>query len=75
MNKRISKKNLTEDEKMVLSLYHQCEKLEFVKYNEKNSNDALSFTNQLGISKTKKAGDTNWTESTKGKIRAIAFLK
>ena len=76
MNKRMKKKYLTEDEKLVLKLYHQCKKAEFKIYNVEKPLDCFAFTDQVEVtSQLDSHGGAIWTNAKKGKINATAFLK
>lgn len=76
MNKRISKKYLTEDEKLVLKLYHQCESAKFNIHNVQNPLDCFAFTDQVKVtSEFRNGGGAMWTTAGKGKIEVTAFLE
>lgn len=76
MNKRIRKECLTEDEKLVLKLYHQCEYAVFKLHDVKNPLDCFAFTDQVKVtSELRGDNEVKWTTAKRGKIEATAFLK
>ena len=76
MNKRMKKKYLTEDEKLVLKLYQKCQKAEFAIYAVEKPLDCFVFTDQVEVtSQLETHGGSIWTTAKKGKIKANAFLK
>lgn len=76
MNKRMRKKYLTQDEKLVIELYRQCQYAEFKIYRVEKPLDCFAFTDQVEVtSELHKNGGSIWTNAMNGKIEATAFLK
>ena len=82
MNKRMKKKQsmrprgLTQDEKLVLELYRKCDKVNFYKFDETNVLGCFNYTDLVEVtSEIVRSQWSIWTEATKGKIEASAFLK
>jgi hypothetical protein len=76
MNKWIRNIFLTEDEKLVLKLYENCQRADFTRHFEVSTKNCFNFTDI--VQKTDeviKGGDSAWTTASKGKISATAFLK
>lgn len=64
MNKRISKKYLTNDERMILDLFHAAEKVEFCRFREL-SDSAKRFTKILKVPNFNEANGHKWYQATK----------
>ncbi|CZR02791.1 hypothetical protein [Trichococcus collinsii] len=82
MNKRMKKKQstrprgLSQEEKLVLELYRKCDNVHFFKYDETNALDCFDFTDLVEVTSEVNLSESYvWTEATKGKIEASAFLK
>ena len=67
---------MTQDEKLVLELYRKCDKVSFYKFDETNVLDCFDYTDLVEVtSEVVRSQGSIWTEATKGKIEASAFLK
>lgn len=74
MNKRI----LTEDEQLILNLYHASQKIDFYKFDESN-NDAMLFAAMLAVPKIDEANKSKWYQATKRvndtELKVVGFIK
>lgn len=74
MDKRI----LTEDEQLILNLYHASQRIEFYKFDESN-NDAMLFAAMLAVPKFDEANKSKWYQATKRisdtELKAVGFVK
>lgn len=78
MNKRIQKKYLTNDERMILDLFHAAEKVEFCRFREL-SDSAKRFTRILKAPNFNESNGHKWYLATKEigdtTVEATAFIK
>ncbi|MGM0173669.1 hypothetical protein [Enterococcus sp. DIV0800] len=74
MNKRIRKKYLSEEERIVLKLYRKCDSVDFWLYNAQTSK-ANHFVSILAESKFKESNSDMWFQADDGKICATGFIK
>ncbi|OFL87286.1 hypothetical protein [Enterococcus sp. HMSC072H05] len=74
MNKRIRKKYLTNEEQKLLTLYRDCESVQFFRYKD-STDKAKNFVSIVSKAKTESSGETRWFSSEEGKISATAFIK
>lgn len=78
MNKRISKKYLTDNERVILDLYHASEKVKFLRFQEL-SDSAKRFTGILKAPNFHESNGYKWYLATKemGNITvwATAFIE
>ena len=67
--------NLTEEEKIVLKLFRECNNVTFCRY-ECEVAEAQVFAGSLGENVTRKEHEgCRWAEAESGKINVAAFLK
>lgn len=78
MNKRIQKKYLSDDERIVLRLFHLSNGVDFNLY-DVSKNNAEVFTRILGKSHTAVSESCKWVEANKRikniRVSATAFLE
>lgn len=78
MNKRISKKYLTDNERVILDLYHAAEKVEFCRFREL-SDSAKRFTRILKAPNFQESNGHKWYLATKEigntTVEATAFIE
>lgn len=74
MNKRI----LTEDEQLILNLYHASQSINFYKFDESN-NGAMLFAAMLAAPEFDEANKSKWYHATKmisgTELKAVGFIK
>lgn len=74
MNKRIRKKYLSDEERIVLRLYRECDSVDFWLHRTETSK-AKYFVSTLDEPEIKESSGNIWFKAEKGKIEATGFIK